>query len=79
MHRPELFARSRRYAHLFLFFWDVGAKEPHGPTSMQSDQQRKADTKNDERNQEVTVREDRADFFEIGHQGPVFGRRLAQP
>jgi O-acetyl-ADP-ribose deacetylase (regulator of RNase III) len=41
---------------------------------MQSDQQRKADTKNDERNQEVTVRKDCADFFEIGHQE---GRRSA--
>jgi hypothetical protein len=50
-------------------------------TSMQGDQQRKANTKNDERNQEVNVGKDCADFFEIGHRQPVAmpGKRLAQP
>jgi hypothetical protein len=48
---------------------------------MQGDQQRKAYTKNDERNQEMSVGKDCADFFEISHRQPVAmpGKRLAQP
>lgn len=48
---------------------------------MQRDQERKADPKNDERNEEVNVGNNCADFFEIGHQQPValFAKRLAQP
>jgi hypothetical protein len=37
-------------------------------TSVQRDQQRKANAKNDERNEEVNVRKNCADFFEIGHR-----------
>jgi hypothetical protein len=76
MHRPE-FALCRRYAHhkksSSLSSGTPAQKEPrpnylNASTSMQRDQQRKADTKNDEWNQEVNVGEDCADFFEIGHQ-----------
>ena len=69
VHRSELFLGCRPLRSLRSVFF--GRCVRSAALLMQRDQQGKADAEHDERNQEVTVGENSAEFLEFSHRGMV--------